>query len=639
MSAKILNVVLAILAALTLALMMNSVGFSQNTGALAPEFAPVIPLLNGTGPNALGFICTFAAGTTTIKYTYQDSALTTDNQNPIRLNAAGRPVNGSTLVSIYLGQGVDGNGALNYKMTVYAAGTGNSCNGTTVGTLIRSVDNVADLAQLMLTLNNTWTGNNTFSNGFFVVSGSTTTALYTSINNREFCIPGGTNYGTELTAAAALLPSTGGSIDCSNLQGAQTIASDVFTGQTKPLTVIWPTGTVSSAVSLTIPATMTVDFPEGGILSMAVSTTATINGEVRGTMSQHFAGSGNVVFPAGTATPIQYSQWFASPPYPSILFPYNNPAYRLQWTGYNLLTPATKVPWLSLNVSPDYPSLLQLLTPVASVAAGGRAFHIPEAGSTAPFGDEVTEFAIYAQGDISACSTTGCQYMNFTGLKNKEFQINCDHFAGSSGYSGVPCKFRAGGVTAMIMDTTSGTMTLPSTIYLSAYETGGTSRGILEMDGSNHVHIGDGNNIIQLNAKSDAAGVTVFVGATSTVTFDQFGNVNLQAGGLTLTTSTSASTISWNGDTYITRGAANVLWVGSSSTTYNGTASLGDSTHIINGIVTNTVDIRTGGSTTISTGVGSVKMSTANPATNTSWVPIYYAGTIYYVPGWATNAP
>jgi len=51
------------------------------------------------------------------------------------------------------------------------------------------------------------------------------------------------------------------------------------------------------------------------------------------------------------------------------------------------------------------------------------------------------------------------------------------------------------------------------------------------------------------------------------------------------------------------------------------------------------LDILTGGSTTISTGVGSVKMSTANAATNTVWIPIKYNGTTYYVPGFTTNAP
>ncbi len=51
------------------------------------------------------------------------------------------------------------------------------------------------------------------------------------------------------------------------------------------------------------------------------------------------------------------------------------------------------------------------------------------------------------------------------------------------------------------------------------------------------------------------------------------------------------------------------------------------------------LDIHSGGSTTISTGAGSVKMSTANPANNTAWIPLQYAGSTYYVPAWTTNAP
>nr|MDA8178344.1 hypothetical protein [Deltaproteobacteria bacterium] len=52
-----------------------------------------------------------------------------------------------------------------------------------------------------------------------------------------------------------------------------------------------------------------------------------------------------------------------------------------------------------------------------------------------------------------------------------------------------------------------------------------------------------------------------------------------------------------------------------------------------------TLNTLTGGSTTISTGVGSVKMSTVNAATNTVWIPVRYNGSTYYVPGWTTNAP
>lgn len=46
-----------------------------------------------------------------------------------------------------------------------------------------------------------------------------------------------------------------------------------------------------------------------------------------------------------------------------------------------------------------------------------------------------------------------------------------------------------------------------------------------------------------------------------------------------------------------------------------------------------------GGSTTISSGTGTVKMSSSSAANSAVWIPITYNGTTYYVPGWTTNAP
>lgn len=57
------------------------------------------------------------------------------------------------------------------------------------------------------------------------------------------------------------------------------------------------------------------------------------------------------------------------------------------------------------------------------------------------------------------------------------------------------------------------------------------------------------------------------------------------------------------------------------------------------GVQVHDIQITQGGSTTIGAGAGTVHMSTGNPATNTAWIPINYAGTVYYVPGWTTNAP
>ena len=46
-----------------------------------------------------------------------------------------------------------------------------------------------------------------------------------------------------------------------------------------------------------------------------------------------------------------------------------------------------------------------------------------------------------------------------------------------------------------------------------------------------------------------------------------------------------------------------------------------------------------GGSTSISTGAGSVKMTTGTAGTNACWIPIEYGGTTYYIPAWTTHAP
>jgi hypothetical protein len=43
--------------------------------------------------------------------------------------------------------------------------------------------------------------------------------------------------------------------------------------------------------------------------------------------------------------------------------------------------------------------------------------------------------------------------------------------------------------------------------------------------------------------------------------------------------------------------------------------------------------------TTISTGTGTVKMSSANSANNTAWIKIYIGTTAYWIPAWTTNAP
>lgn len=115
---------------------------SFGQGALLPWIVTPFPSAAGITPNILGYACSLSAGTTTPAATYSDNLLTVQNANPLPLNSAGRPSSGSNEVSVYLS-------AISYKFIIYAPGTGNSCNGTTVGSVIRTIDNVYDIGQLI----------------------------------------------------------------------------------------------------------------------------------------------------------------------------------------------------------------------------------------------------------------------------------------------------------------------------------------------------------------------------------------------------------------------------------------------------------------------------------------------------------
>lgn len=81
------------------------------------------------------------------------------------------------------------------------------------------------------------------------------------------------------------------------------------------------------------------------------------------------------------------------------------------------------------------------------------------------------------------------------------------------------------------------------------------------------------------------------------------------------------------------------LVVNPTSATFAMPLSTGSNSITGGAIAGSSVEVTGGGSTTISTGVGSVKMSTTNAANNTAWIPVKYAGSTYYVPAWTTNSP
>lgn len=120
--------------------------------------------------------------------------------------------------------------------------------------------------------------------------------------------------------------------------------------------------------------------------------------------------------------------------------------------------------------------------------------------------------------------------------------------------------------------------------------------------------------------------------------------VDLSAGTGTFKTPTGAATL--NGDTTLAAGKNLAAAAGAGAVdlsamtgtfkTPTGAVTLSGNTTVAAG---KTIGVTDGGSTAIAAGVGSVKMTTANPADNTVWIPIKYNGTTYYVPGWTAHNP
>lgn len=104
----------------------------------APAFAinyavapiPKLGYLTNGGSLAIGYkLCSYAAGSSTLLATYSDST-GTPNTNPVTLDGFGR-------ANVFISSAA-------YKFLLYAPGTGNTCNGQTVGPLIWSQDFIRD---------------------------------------------------------------------------------------------------------------------------------------------------------------------------------------------------------------------------------------------------------------------------------------------------------------------------------------------------------------------------------------------------------------------------------------------------------------------------------------------------------------
>lgn len=154
----------------------------------------------------------------------------------------------------------------------------------------------------------------------------------------------------------------------------------------------------------------------------------------------------------------------------------------------------------------------------------------------------------------------------------------------------------------------AGTSTILGTVRINNSGIGVTTIGT---GGTGATNIGNANgNTTVTGTLTTSAGIT----ATT-------GNIAASSGNVS-----ASGTVTGTGGVIATTG--NVLATAGQVVAGGDTGGVASSTSLTNA-----------NSTTISTGVGSVKMSTTNAATNAAWVKIYVGTTAYWIPAWTTNAP
>lgn len=115
---------------LLLCLVLASGSLRAQTSGIMPWIDPQFFDSNGD-PLAGGSLTFYAAGTNTLIDVFSDSAHLVSLGSTVSLNSTGRPVSGSTLVTVYFG-------ASSYKIVLKDSG----------GTTIRTADNITDIAFL-----------------------------------------------------------------------------------------------------------------------------------------------------------------------------------------------------------------------------------------------------------------------------------------------------------------------------------------------------------------------------------------------------------------------------------------------------------------------------------------------------------
>lgn len=182
----------------------------------------------------------------------------------------------------------------------------------------------------------------------------------------------------------------------------------------------------------------------------------------------------------------------------------------------------------------------------------------------------------------------------------------------------------------------AGVFTTLSSTGLTNLNTTGTAATNIGVSGSTTTVLGT------VNVNATGAGVTTIgTGGTGAVNIGNATGNTAVTGTLTssadITATTGAITATAGG---VVAGTTVTAGTGITATTGDIKASAGE---VIaggdTGGVASTIALTNANSSTISTGVGSVKMSTANAATNTAWLKIYIGTNAFWIPAWTTNAP
>jgi hypothetical protein len=129
--------------------------------------------------------------------------------------------------------------------------------------------------------------------------------------------------------------------------------------------------------------------------------------------------------------------------------------------------------------------------------------------------------------------------------------------------------------------------------------------------------------------------VFIAPGSIASTTTNNAGTTMTAGTGITATTgniTASSGNVSASGT--VTGGTGVIATTGAVTASAGQVIAGGDT-----GGVASTIAVTNTSSSTISTGVGSVKMSSANPATNTEWLKIYIGTSAFWIPAWTTNAP